>query len=46
VARAAGAQRVPDHHPSQVALWLTRAAAALLAGMLLVALALIVVPLL
>jgi hypothetical protein len=46
VARAAGAQRVPDHHPSRVALWMTRAAAALLAGLLLLALALIVVPLL
>jgi hypothetical protein len=46
VARAAGAQRVPEHHQSPVALWATRAAAALLAGLLLVALALIVVPLL
>jgi hypothetical protein len=46
IARAAGAQRVPDHHPSAVALWITRAGAAVLVALLLVALALIVVPLL
>jgi hypothetical protein len=46
VARAAGAHLVPDHRPSVLALWGTRVAAALLVGLLLVALALIVVPLL
>jgi hypothetical protein len=46
VARAAGAQRVPDHRPSVLALWATRLTAALLLAVLLAALALIVVPLL
>jgi hypothetical protein len=46
VARAAGAHLVPDHRPSPARLWGTRLAAALLAGLLLLALALIVVPLL
>jgi cell division septum initiation protein DivIVA len=46
VARAAGAHLVPDHHPSPARLWAMRAAAGLLVGLLLLALALIVVPLL
>jgi chromosome segregation ATPase len=46
VARAAGAHLVPDHHPSPVRLWAMRVAAALVVGLLLLALALIVVPLL
>jgi hypothetical protein len=46
VARAAGSHLVPDHHPSPARLWATRLAAALLVGLLLLALALIVVPLL
>jgi hypothetical protein len=46
VARAAGAHLVPDHHPSPARLWATRFAAAVLVGLLLLALALIVVPLL
>jgi hypothetical protein len=46
VARAAGAHLVPDHHPSPVRLWAMRVAAALVVGLLLLALALIVAPLL
>jgi hypothetical protein len=46
VARAAGAHLVPDHHPSPARLWAARVAAAVLVGLLLLALALIVVPLL
>jgi hypothetical protein len=46
VARAAGATRVPEHTPSAVRLWGARLVALVLAGLLLLALALIVVPLL
>jgi hypothetical protein len=46
VARAAGATMIPDHHLSPVRLWGVRLAATVLVGLLLVALALIVVPLL
>ena len=46
VARAAGSHLVPDHHPSPARMWATRFAASVLVGLLLLALALIVVPLL
>jgi hypothetical protein len=46
VARTAGSHLVPDHRPSPARLWAMRLAAVLVVGLLLLALALIVAPLL